>query len=267
MRRWLATLAIAMPAAAAPPARATWSDWVGTYTGNLAWRSCTAPGEKQGGITLAAVDGSMAIELDKAHTALRTISLVETEDHAWSGLQGDLRIVVQRPKPNTVDVTLVLESGCSMTGHLVRASTKVAACDRLVGAARIEAACKKRGDDPPTEDLAKLVAAVWRAKDATSCKARTEKLEEALVDAGCLPLPDPTIGVRAKDCLALAGAADRFGRCGNAPPALRDLRVERARALAAAATTASKAELPIVEAQCRDEKAELAAIATNLRCP
>jgi hypothetical protein len=56
--------------------------------------------------------------------------------------------------------------------------------------------------------------------------------------------------------------------CGTClPPDLAAAFVDQAQALRAAAETAERATLGVVEQQCRDAKAALAAAATRFRCP
>jgi hypothetical protein len=256
----LGTVALAAP----PKSPPSWADWVGTYEGKLVWKACSAPGEKSAAIPLVATDGAMAIDLAPAHSGLRTVSLVE-DDTGWSAQQGDFTVAVKRPRANAIEVTVELSSGCRLEAKLRRTTTAVAACDRLLGWARIEASCTKR-PDAPTEDLAKLVATKWRKTDRAACTARADKLERSLVDAGCAPHPDPLIGVRSRDCLALSTTADQLGRCGTVPPNVRDLHVRMASALVAAAQTAERSELPVVETQCRDLRVDLVAVGTRFRC-
>jgi len=110
--------------------------------------------------------------------------------------------VLSRPKASAIDVAIDLDSGCRARGRLVRASTS-AACDRLVGWARVEARCTKLHGPPLEAKLGKL----------DRCEARARALEAELVDAGCAPDPDPLIGVRGMACSTLASTADRVMQC------------------------------------------------------
>lgn len=259
----VAGIVVAATAFAAPEKRVTFGDWVGVYQGKLAWYQCTTAGEKQATLVLEATDGVMAIDLSPAHAGVKTLSLVQ-DDKGWSGQQGDAKVAITRPKANAIAIELHLESGCMMKAQLVRSGGNVAACDQLVGWARVESKCAKR--DSRLEDFAKLAATKWKPADAARCTTRSEKLELALVDAGCAPHPDPTIGVRARDCLELTQAAAKLSRCGNLPADIRDRIKLEAQALSSAAQSAERATLPYVERQCRDAKANIVAIATQFHC-
>jgi len=203
MRRFaLVLFASTALAAPAPKPRVTWADWVGEYTGTLAWTSCTAAGATKTTIAIDAIDGALSVELARAADWLPRLSLVE-EDATLAGVQADLKVVLARPKANAIDVAIDLESGCRARGRLVRAGNG-AACDRLVAWARVEARCTKL-HGPPLEP--KLGNKLER------CEARATALETELVDAGCAPDPDPLIGVRGMACVSLATTADRVMQC------------------------------------------------------
>ncbi|MEJ7603063.1 MAG: hypothetical protein WKG01_34570 [Kofleriaceae bacterium] len=258
----VAALSAGVLAAPRPRPPPTWSDWVGNYEGKLVWRGCSAPGGRSATIALTATDGAMAIDL--APAGLRMVSLV-AEDTGWSAQQGDLMVTLARPGEHAVTLAVDLSSGCTLRAKLRRKSTQVATCDRLIGWARVEAACSKLADGP-TEDLSKLVATRWRAGDRASCGTRADRLERALVDAGCAPHPDPLVGVRAPGCLALQARAGKLDRCASVPPNVKAVIVQAAGALGAAAQSAEPAEVPTVERQCRDLNAELVAVGARFRC-
>src|SRR5512138_2500128 len=266
--RWMplaaACLAGSALAAPAPKPAPTWADWVGDYSGTRGWTGCSAPGAKTAAISVDAIDGALTVDLAKAGGGLRALPLVE-EDTAWTAQQGDISARLGRPSPNTLALTVELESGCRVTAQLKRATTKLDACDRLVAWTRVEARCTKL-HDAPLEDPAAIARTSWKAGDADRCQLRAANVELELVDAGCAPHPDPLIGVRAADCLALAATADKLHRCGNVPPQLKAYLVNSAHGLAAAAQTADKGTLPVVEAQCRDAKTLLIGAATKFSC-
>jgi hypothetical protein len=56
-------------------------------------------------------------------------------------------------------------------------------------------------------------------------------------------------------------------RCKRLPPDLEAALAQTAYSLRAAAETAERATLGVVEQQCRDAKATLAVIATRFQCP
>lgn len=257
----LACLVTSVASAAPAP---TWADWAGSYQGALTWSSCSVAGAKTVTLALDLVDGVATIDLAPARPGMRALTLVEDE-HGWSGRQGDVAVALQRPRPDALALAIELDSGCVVRGTLTRPTTKVAACDRLLGWARIDARCTKQ--DHATEDLAKLLATPWKPADAARCTSRAAALEQHLIETGCAPHPDPKIGVRSPDCLDLAQVAGRISRCGKVLPELERLAVAAASSVVSAAQTADRATLPMVEAQCRDTRAELIAIATKFGCP
>jgi len=222
-------------------------------------------------VSLDAVDAVMSIDLGKLGGGLRAMSLA-SDDGGWSARQGDVQVRIARGKPaapNAVELLVELDSGCSARGRLQRASTGVPACDRLAGWTRIEARCSKlaqRGESP-LEDTALVARTRWRPADAAQCAARAAKIERALIDAGCALHPDPAIGARAADCLRLADDTARVVRCKRLPPDFEAALLQTADSLRAAAETAERATLGVVEQQCRDAKATLAVIATRFQCP
>ena len=238
-------------------------DWVGDYRGALVWKQCTAAGEKAATITLEAVDGAMRIDLTPAGAALKTMSLVQ-EDTAWSAQDGDLRVRVSTKKKDTIDLAIDYDSGCTMRAKLVRATTGVAACDRLVAWSRIENRCTK--SETKIEDWVALAKAKWKKTDAAKCTARADKLELAMMDKGCAPHPDGDIGTRAVECRSLVDVASKLARCGRVPPEISKRFSNGANALSGASQTASKAELPYVEQQCKDMRAEVSSIAVRFQC-
>ena len=256
----LASLATSVAVAAPAP---TWSDWAGSYQGALTWSSCSVAGAMTATLPLDFIDGVATIDLSSTRPGMRAMTLVE-DDHGWSGRQGDVAVTVQRPRADALALAIELDSGCIVRGTLTRTTTKVAACDRLLGWARIDATCTKQD---PVEDLAKLLATPWKPADAARCTSRAAALEQHLIDTGCAPHPDPKIGVRSPDCLDLAQVAGRISRCGKVLPELERLAVAVANSVVSAAQTADRSTLPVVEARCRDTRAELIAIATKFGCP
>jgi hypothetical protein len=263
----LGSVAAGAPGGAARPA--PWADWVGDYSGKVAWRGCTAPGAASAAIAVDAVDGVMSIDLAPLGGGLRAMSLVE-EEGGWTGQQGDVKVRIARAKAaGAIELAVELDSGCTVRGPLARAGTGVVACDRLAGWSRIEARCGKLAQQgkKPLEDAALIAKTKWRAADGEKCTARAARLELALIDAGCAPHPDPAIGARAPECLRLVDATARAVRCKTMPPALEAELSRTAHSLHAASQTAEPAALGVVEQQCRDAKAALAAIATRFQCP
>lgn len=252
-------LVAASDAVASP---ATWADWVGDYRGAVTWRSCTAPGERTVTLGVDAIDGAMQIDLAPAGAGLRALSLTP-EDAAWVAQDGDITVKVARGKPNTLVLAVDFESGCRVRGKLARVTPAVPACARLVAWSRIEARCTKT--TAKLEDPAAL-AKKWKPADAASCTARGDKLERAMIDAGCAPHPDPDIGTRAVECRVLADATAKLARCGRVPREIMQRRSAIASALSSAAQSAEPSALTYVTRQCKDERSELAAIATQFSC-
>ncbi len=263
----LAAGVVAAPRALHPP---TWADWVGDYTGTLAWRGCSTPGERSATLPLDAVDGALAIDLTPAGGGLRPMSLVD-DGAGWIAQQGDVRLRLTRAKADVVELQVELGSDCVVRAVLRRATTKIAACDRLVAWARIEAACTKRVGGP-LEDPAAIAKerATWRLRKparGVQCAARAAKVEAALVDVGCAPDPLPPSVVRAPACAGFVDAARRFQQCALALPDVKSAAVTEAASLLASVGTADDAALRVLAAQCRAAHARLAQVAAHSRCP
>ena len=256
--RLIACLLLAPYQAVAAPG--TWADWVGEYSGSVRWRRCTAPGEKAATLRFEAVDGATRIDLAPLGAALRTMSLTQ-EDKAWVAQDGDLAVRVSKKKPNTIDLAIDYDSGCTARGQLVRATTGVPACDLLVAWARIEQACTK-----VTTKLEIDLKQRWKKSDAASCTARADKLAHAMVDAGCAPHPDPQIAHRAPTCRALEQSTQKLARCGRIPHDIMQRLSSQVRALSAAAQSAEPATLPYVEQQCKDARSEVVGTAAQFTC-
>jgi hypothetical protein len=275
----LVILAAASGALATPaPQPLSWADWVGDWDGKLKWASCSAEGAEHASLALDALDGSVSIDLTPAGAALPALSLAE-DGEGWSAQQGDVAVRVKRGKSDkkgdTLELAVDLDSGCQVRGTLRRASVGIAACDRLAAWARIESHCTKLSR-PPLENAARLARqrAAWRkatgedkTKLAAQCTARSAKVEQELVDIGCAPNPDPTIGMRGAECQALRGIAGRLSRCANLPSDQRDAYAREVLVLLAAAQGADKASLPVVDAECKRERDKLFAIAQQVGCP
>lgn len=213
----------------------------------------------------------MSIDLAPLGGGLRAMSLVE-EEGGWSAQQGDVALRITRGKPaapDALELLVELDSGCTVRGRLQRATSGVPACDRLAGWSRIEARCGKLAarNQQPLEDGAAVAKTRWRPADAASCAARASRVELALIDAGCAPHPDPAIGHRAPDCLRLSDDTARVTRCKRVPPDLEASLSHAAHSLRAASETADRATLRVVEQQCRDARATLAAVAARFGCP
>jgi hypothetical protein len=241
---------------AAPPG-ATWADWVGSYTGKLAWTGCSAPGAKTPTLALDAVDGALTIDLTPAGGGLRPLSLVEDEGRL-TARQGDATLALVPRRADTIDLAIDLTSGCAIRGQLVRASTGVRACDRLVALARIEAACTKL-PGPPKPPAAQR----WKARDAARCTALADPIQTELVDAGCVPIADPAALVPGPACRTLLAHAATVHRCATAPPPLVQL-ADRLTALGPPAQ--DRASRATLDASCVRYDALLARAAAGTGC-
>lgn len=255
-RSAIAAVLAATPAIAAPR---TWDAWVGDYRGTLVWRQCTAPGEKVVAIAIDAVDGAIAVDLTSAGAALRRVSL-QQDAAAYVAQDGDLSVTVAQNKPNTIDLVIAYDSGCTARGQLARARTGVPACDALVGWTRIANACTKAAI------ASEPIAIAWKKSDAPRCTARADRLALAMIDAGCAPHPDPQIGTRAPTCRALADATAKLARCGRVPREIMQRLSTNASALVAAAQTAEASTRAFVEQQCKDARTEIAGTAVQFQC-
>jgi hypothetical protein len=272
VRRTLVVLGLVI--AAAPAARAdSWADWIGDWHGKLSWKGCTADGAPSATLPFEATDGAVAIDLANAGDGLSMMSLVE-DGAGWVGQNGDVTVHVSR-KNDRLDLAVDLDSGCQARGALHRDTSGIAACDQLATWARIEARCTKLVK-PPLENEARVVRqrASWakatgdaRTKLGAQCEARASKVETELVDAGCAPSPDPTIGMSGAECRALVQAATRLGRCASVPTDLATLISQEAQALVGAAQQASKAELPYVEVQCKRVRERITQTVQQSGCP
>ncbi|MBV8761349.1 MAG: hypothetical protein JO257_28890 [Deltaproteobacteria bacterium] len=270
------SLAVTAVALAKPPEThelPKWGDWVGEYTGKLAWSSCTAEGEGSATLAVDASDGQVAIDLTPAGGSLEPITLLE-DNGAWIGQHGDVSVHLAHPRPDTLDLAIDLDSGCQVRSSLKRASTGIASCDRLAGWARIEQRCTKL-TKPPLENQSRLAhqRATWlaakgdaRTKLAAQCDARAQKVELELVDAGCAPNPDPTIGLRAAECTALRVSASKLSRCRNLPPDVEIALEQEASGLVSAAQSADSAVLHEVETECRALRARIVAASQQSGC-
>src|SRR5262249_53150354 len=152
------------------------------------------------------------------------LSLVE-DGTGWAGQKGDVSVRLAR-KADAIELAVDIDSGCQLRGTLKRATVGISACDRLDAWARIEARCTKLSK-PPLESIARLVRQreSWtkakgeaRGKLAAQCDARADKVELELVDAGCAPNPDPSVGLNGAECRALQQTWARLGKCTNLPP-------------------------------------------------
>ena len=247
----IAVMAIAGSAAAAP-----WTEWVGDYKGTLTWRSCTTPGARSATLALDAVDGVLAIDLAPAKGGLRALSLVEEERGTLTARDGDLSLAIARG-PRSLELSIDLTSGCTIRGTLTRVRDKIAACDRLVSLARIARSCTKvqLPAIPP-------IIARWKTTDAPACRTKSEVLESALTDAGCMPVETPVLlGAR---CRQVADEAAKLMRCPSLPPQMQALAAQL-RTTVNSSADATQREL--AELACTRAHEALTELAVQARCP
>jgi hypothetical protein len=264
--------ALAAPATPAPP---TWADWVGDWTGKLAWTSCSADGNDSATLPIEAVDGTVSIDLTPAGGALTSIAILP-DPNGWTGQQSDVTVHVSPSgKASTLSLAIDLDSGCEIRGTLKRPSTGIDACDQLTAWARIESQCTKL-TRPPLENAARIARQreQWRvAKGETKtklgaqCATRAAKLEASMIDVGCAPSHDPQIGLRGAQCQALRSTSERLGRCGNVPFDVRQALEREVVVLVAASQGADKSALPVVESECKAARDRLLAIGKQAGCP
>lgn len=251
----IVVLGLARPASA----DVTWADWVGDYTGKLAWTGCIAPGAKTATVAIDAVDGALTIDLVRAGGGLRDLSLAEDpEAETLAAKQGDVTLAIARTRPGTIALSIDLASGCAVRGTLVRKSTAVAACDRAVALARIEKACTKLAG-PPHELVIKKV----KAADAERCTRSGDAIATAVTDAACMPVPDPAGTLVGAQCRQMVNEAEALKRCPNAPPDYTVI-ADRLIALARPAMAASR---QVVNASCEEGHQMLVELASYVHCP
>ena len=250
-------VAVAATGRAAPVP--TWADWVGDYTGKLAWTSCSSPGAKTATVAIEAVDGALTIDLAPAGGGLRDLSLAEdAEADTLAAQQGDVTLAISRIRPGTIALAIDLASGCAIRGTLVRKASQVRACDHAVALARIEKACTKLAGKPIG-----LVVKKWKAADAGRCTASAEAIATEMIDAGCLPVADPAGTLIGAACRQMVNEAQALERCANAPPEYTQV-AERLIALARPAMAGSK---NIVDASCHEGHQMLVELAAYAHCP
>ncbi|MBA3464857.1 MAG: hypothetical protein H0T46_33295 [Deltaproteobacteria bacterium] len=237
----------------------SWSDLVGDYTGKLAWTGCTAPGAKSATLSVDATDGALAIDLAPAGGGLVAMSLVESDRGKLSAQQGDVTLAITPGRPNTIALAIDLTSGCAIRGTLVRAITKVPACDRLVGAGRIAQKCTKL-----PVPIAPIASKVWKARDAAACATRAEAIETQVIDAGCLPVEDPLASTLGLQCRQLISEAEKLKRCPSAPP---EMVMAANRIITIAQPAADGTSRAVVEASCREGHDMVVELAARVRCP
>jgi len=278
MRRIVGAVVMALGAGAiAAPAEAppTWADWVGDWTGKLAWESCSADGNDKATVHVDAIDGVVTVDLTPAGGALGPLAITP-DPRGWVGQQGDVTVhLASSGKASTLELEVDLDSGCAVRGTLRRASTGIESCDQLVAWARVEAQCTKL-TRPPLENPSRVARQreQWsvskgdtRRKLAAQCSTRATKLETALIDAGCAPSHDPEIGLRGAECQALRASSARLGRCGNVPLDQRQALEREVVVLVAASQGADKSALPVVESECKAARDRVLAIGKLAGCP
>lgn len=264
MRSGLVVVTVLLLGAGAARAEGTWAEWVGDYAGKLAWRSCAAPGAKSATIAIDAVDGALVVDLARAGGGLRDLSAAEDlEVETLSAQQGDVTLAIARTRPGTITLAIDLASGCTVRGTLTRASTRVPACDRALALARIERACTKLPAASKVTAPLAPPAKGWRSADAGRCTRTGDTLSTALVDAGCLPVPDAAGTMVGAPCRQMVQEAEALKRCPNAPPSYTEI----ANRLVELARPAPVATRQVVEASCMEGHQMLVELASYVHCP
>jgi hypothetical protein len=236
-----------------------WTELVGEYTGKLAWTSCTAPGARSATLVLEATDGALAIDLAPAGGGLVAMSLAEDDRGGLAAQQGDVTLAITPGKPNTIALAIELTSGCVIRGTLARATTKIPACDRLLGAERIARSCSKL-----PAPIAPIARKAWKAKDAAACSTRAQAIETQVIDAGCLPVEDPRAHTLGLQCRQLISEAEKLKRCPSAPP---EVVMAANRIITIAQPAAEGTSRAVVEASCRQGHDMVVELAARVRCP
>jgi hypothetical protein len=277
MRRaaFAVTLAVASGALAAPAAQAplTWADWVGDWSGKVTWKGCAIDEDKKVSLPLDATDGSIAMDLTSAGGSLGAMGLTE-DGTGFAAKQGDIALKLARTDKG-LELAVDLDSGCQLRGTLTRTSVGIPACDQLAAWSRIEHSCTKL-TRPPLENPSRLARqrAEWskakgdaRDKLAAKCTTRAARVQAELVDIGCAPNPDPSVGMRGAECQALRGVSARVQRCSNVPFDVRTNLEREVVVLLAAMQGADQASIPVVDAECKSAREKLFAIAQQAGCP
>lgn len=270
------SLALGSGALAAPPAAQpvlTWADWVGDWTGKLAWSGCAVDSSQRGAIPIDATDGAITIDLTAAGNSLDKMALLE-DGTGFAAKQNDISLHITRTTTG-LELAVDLDSGCQLRGTLTRPSVGIAACDQLAAWAHIEQQCTKLSR-PALENPSRLARqrAEWKkatgdakTKLAAQCSARSAKLQAQLVDVGCAPNPDPNVGMRGAECQALRGVSARVQRCAAIPFDVRTTLEQQVIVLVAAVQGADQASIPVVDAECKREREKQFAIAQQAGCP
>jgi hypothetical protein len=269
---WGLALVVTTGALASPVETVKWADWVGDYEGKLRWTGCSAAGGESATVAIDASDAVMRVDLAPISSGLASMTLVDDEG-GWLAQQGDVTTHLNRPRDGVLELAVELDSGCSIRGSLKRASSGIAACDRLVAWSRIEGKCTKLAG-PVLENPARLVRQreSWakargeeRTSLATQCDSRSIKVETELVDAGCAPNPDVGL-VDSAQCRKLAAVAAKLERCAAIPPTVKNEINLLTIQLLGGSQSVDASTRPVVDAQCQAATTRLHDMAPKFRC-
>ena len=211
-------------AASAPIARADDpkpEDVVGTWRGKATWKDCAVAGGAQGSVEVTWKDGAFHVDLAGARDDLGDVALSPRGDGTLAGARDDLKVTWKVGA--SAAVTLATDA-CTATLVLARDGSKLAACDRYVALASIEATCDAAGDQRAAHlTAARGKIAGWKKlagkarKDAEQvCTKDADALAETLTKASCLP-PAGRIGSGVPECDAYIAVMQRFAQCSQLP--------------------------------------------------
>ncbi len=274
-RSWLVAVVavvalVAAPAAASPLEPA---DLVGTWRGTARWTGCSVAGHAAVALPIAWRDGTYVIDLAPARDDLGEILLAPDGD-GFTGHRDDLQVrFAPRGAPT---LTLTSSADCTARLALTRASSGIAACDRVVALAAIEATCPAAGDPRAARQAAVASrAASWsrlrgarQRAAAAACTTEADGLADALTVAGCLP--QATTGpVTVPACDAYLAALPRYARCPGVTASARRVLDDGARRMmrSLAAAAGAPAALERAGQVCEDAITALRFAAHALRCP
>lgn len=222
----LAVIALGSAAAIASPDAADVAEIVGTWRGTARWTGCSVAGNAKVAVPIAWRDGAYVIDLAGAREDLGEILLAPDGD-VFTGHRDDLQVrFAPRGAPT---LTLTSSADCTARLTLARPTSGIAACDRLVALASIEAACPAAGDHRGDRQAALVSrAAGWprlrgarQRAAAASCTADAETLGDTLIATGCAPTADGALVGAAPACDAYLATLAAYLRCPRLPSAAR----------------------------------------------
>ena len=140
------------------------ADIVGAYHGKLAWSGCLAKEGASATVVIGAVDGAMEIDASSVRPQLHAVALVVSE-RGLVGRQAAASIELAVATAGSIELAIVLDSGCRAHARMHRASSGIRDCGRLPALARVAAEgsplpSRPRGADPDTARPARRRTAI-----------------------------------------------------------------------------------------------------------